>query len=95
MRKNKKDDQLFKRRNIHTAEDDAVSPLQESNGQTSGAYTMNDIMNGICSKDPVREFECVQAARHMLSKERSPPIDAMIGHGVVPMLINFLERTEK
>ncbi|XP_063706912.1 importin subunit alpha [Culicoides brevitarsis] len=92
LRKNKKDDQLFKRRNIHTADDEPLSPLQESNGQSPSTFNMTDIVNGLNSKDPVREFESVQAARKMLSKERNPPIDTMIGHGVVPIFVSFLER---
>lgn len=56
---------------------------------------MTDIVNGLNSKDPIREFESVQAARKMLSKERNPPIDTMIGHGVVPIFISFLERFDK
>lgn len=56
---------------------------------------MTEIVNGLNSKDPVREFESVQAARKMLSKERNPPIDTMIGHGVVPIFVGFLERFDK
>uniref|UniRef100_A0A336LQQ0 Importin subunit alpha n=1 Tax=Culicoides sonorensis TaxID=179676 RepID=A0A336LQQ0_CULSO len=92
LRKNKKDDHLFKRRNIHTAEDEASSPLQESNGQSPVVMNMTEIVNGLNSRDPTREFESVQSARKMLSKERNPPIDTMIGHGVVPIFVTFLER---
>ena len=96
LRKNKKEDQLFKRRNIvPIGDDDITSPLQENNGQSPVIMSMGDIVAGMNSKDSYKEFESVQAARKMLSKERNPPIDTMIGHGIVPMCVNFLDRHDE
>lgn len=93
LRKSRKDDQLLKRRNIREAE--ATSPLQESNGQSPVTTDINEIVNGMLSSDPKVQFEYTQHARKMLSRERNPPIDIIIGHGIVPMLVKFLENFER
>lgn len=90
LRKNKKEDQLFKRRNIH--DNEPTSPLQESNGQTTPAITnLEELVNVMRTADPNKQFEAVQMARKMLSKEKNPPIDPLIGHGVVPLCVQFLD----
>ena len=35
-----------------------------------------------------------QAARKMLSRERNPPIQMMIEHGIVPLLVTVLEKMD-
>lgn len=90
LRKNKKEDQLLKRRNIEAVE--PTSPLQESNGQSPVAtMTLDEIMSNIKNANPSMQFQAVQAVRKMLSRERNPPIDTVIEMGLVPTLINFLE----
>lgn len=90
LRKNKKEDQLLKRRNIEALE--PTSPLQESNGQSQApTMSLDEIIRNIKSADPSMQFQAVQAVRKMLSRERNPPIDTVIEMGLVPTLINFLE----
>jgi importin subunit alpha-1/8 len=87
LRKNKKDDQLLKRRNIEIQE--PTSPLQESNGQSpTTCLSIEEIMVAI--KNPSMQFNAVQSIRKMLSRERNPPIDIVIEQGLVPVLIHFL-----
>ena len=93
LRKNKKEDQLLKRRNIEANE--PTSPLQESNNQAVPNMTLQDIMNGVASSEPIKKFFAVQAVRKMLSRERNPPIDTVIEMGLVPSLIKFLEDFDK
>jgi importin subunit alpha-1/8 len=94
LRKNKKEDQLLKRRNIEAVE--PTSPLQESNGQSPAAsMTLEEIVTNIRNPNPSIQFQAVQAVRKMLSRERNPPIDTVIGMGLVPTLINFLEDFSK
>lgn len=93
LRKSKKEDQMFKRRNIN--EEDITSPLKESNGQSPVQMTVDEIVAAMQSTDPERQFAGMQAARKMLSRERNPPIDLMIGHGIVPICIRFLQNFEK
>jgi importin subunit alpha-1/8 len=92
LRKNKKDDQLNKRRNIDI--EDPTSPLQEVNGQSPVQLTLEEIVAGCNSRDKKREFAAVQAARKMLSRERNPPIDTMIGLGIVPICVKFLANAD-
>lgn len=94
LRKNKKEDQLLKRRNIEAVE--PTSPLQESNGQSPVAnMSLEDIVTNIRSASPSMQFQAVQAVRKMLSRERNPPIDTVIEMGLVPTLINYLEDFSK
>lgn len=93
LRKAKKEDQLFKRRNIN--EDDITSPLKEVNGQSPKQMSVDEIVMAMNSNDPERQFQGVQGARKMLSRERNPPIDLMIGHGVVPICVRFLQKFDK
>ncbi|KAG5682680.1 hypothetical protein PVAND_012016 [Polypedilum vanderplanki] len=94
LRKNKKEDQLLKRRNIEPAE--PTSPLQESNAQSpsASAISVDDIMMAINSTNPTLQFQAVQSVRKMLSREKNPPIDKIINMGLVPILINFLDNFE-
>lgn len=95
LRKNKKEDQLLKRRNIEVAE--PSSPLQEINSQSPGSNVvpMEEIFMNIQSKNPMQQFNAVQAIRKMLSREKNPPIDVVINMNFVPTLIKFLEDFEK
>nr|CAD7442156.1 unnamed protein product [Timema bartmani] len=89
LRKARKDDQLLKRRNISV--DDAGSPLQENNGQTNAPImSIQQIMEGMDSSDETKQLTATQAARKTLSRERNPPIDAMIESGIVPKCVGFL-----
>ena len=90
LRKNKKEDQLLKRRNIEAVE--PTSPLQESNGQSPAAsMSLKDIVTNIQTLNPTLQFQAVQAVRKMLSRELNPPIDTVINMDLVPTLISFLE----
>uniref|UniRef100_A0A1A9WKF3 Importin subunit alpha n=1 Tax=Glossina brevipalpis TaxID=37001 RepID=A0A1A9WKF3_9MUSC len=92
LRKSKKEDHLFKRRNIK--EDDLVSPLKEPNGQQPIQMSLDEIIQAMYSADSKKQFDGMQGARKLLSRERNPPIDLMIGHGIVPICIQFLQKTE-
>lgn len=90
LRKNKKEDQMLKRRNIEV--DEPTSPLQESNGQQAALpMTLEEIMANIMNPNPAIQFSAVQAVRKMLSRERNPPINTVIEMGLVPTLISFLD----
>lgn len=93
LRKSKKDDQIFKRRNIQESE--VTSPLQEKNGQSPKALDINEVVEGMHSTDPKLQYQFTQIARKILSREQNPPIDAIIGHGVVPLLVKFLDNFDK
>ncbi|XP_017005768.1 importin subunit alpha [Drosophila takahashii] len=91
LRKSKKEDQMFKRRNIN--DEDLTSPLKELNGQSPVQLSVDEIVAAMNSEDQERQFLGMQSARKMLSRERNPPIDLMIGHGIVPICIRFLQNS--
>lgn len=92
LRKSKKEDQMFKRRNIDA---NATSPLKEPNSPASpgaGLYSsLEDIINHMQCNDEQKVLRATQAARKILSQERNPPIEKLIGHGIVPLCVRFLE----
>lgn len=95
LRKQKKDDQLLKRRNV-TIDDEPTSPLQDAgNKQNVQPMSLQDIIQGINSTDPKLQFQATQAARKLLSKERNPPINEIIQAGVIPRMVQYLEYNDR
>uniref|UniRef100_A0A1B0FLY8 Importin subunit alpha n=1 Tax=Glossina morsitans morsitans TaxID=37546 RepID=A0A1B0FLY8_GLOMM len=92
LRKSKKEDHLLKRRNIK--EDDLISPLKEPNSQSAPSMSLDEIILAMHSEDPGKQFAGMQGARKLLSRERNPPIDLMIGQGIVPICIQFLQKMD-
>lgn len=94
LRKSKKECHLFKRRIVSEAE---LSPtpsltLKEKGRCTCGHPLMplDEIMAAMSCEDEELQFQGMQQARKMLSRERNPPIDRMIGYGIVPICVRFL-----
>ncbi|XP_070579990.1 importin subunit alpha-1-like [Ptychodera flava] len=92
LRKAKKDDQLLKRRNV-TIEEESVAPLQEQK-QASAQMSIEAIKADICSANPQKQLQATQAARKMLSRERNPPLDAIINAGLIPKFVESLARND-
>ncbi|KAK3097259.1 hypothetical protein FSP39_008167 [Pinctada imbricata] len=95
LRKQRKDDQLLKRRNV-AVEEEPTSPLQEVNANKAPAFTLIEIIQGVSGTDRQLQLQCTQAARKLLSKERNPPIDDIINaQGVIPKLVEFLAHNDR
>ena len=47
------------------------------------------------SLDPAVQFAAVQSARKILSRERNPPIEALIATGTIPRFVEFLAAADK
>uniref|UniRef100_A0A8C5K714 Importin subunit alpha n=1 Tax=Jaculus jaculus TaxID=51337 RepID=A0A8C5K714_JACJA len=86
LRKAKKDEQTLKRRNIT----DSTDPLFSSDGNEAH-LTLDEIIQGVNSSDPILCFGATQAARKILSREKNPPLKAIIEAGLIPRLVEFLK----
>lgn len=95
LRKKNKDDALSKRRNVCLDDsfDGPTSPLQDKNGQAQ-LPSLEEIRHGVFSDQPGNQYIYTQAARKILSRERNPPIDTLIEAGVIPRMVEFLQRSE-
>ncbi|XP_065888002.1 importin subunit alpha-4-like [Dysidea avara] len=89
LRKNRKDEQMLKRRNMPLVDDDDEDVnifLPTSNIQQSLAVLVQQAQ----SNEPGEQLMAVQHARKMLSKDKNPPINDLIKSGIVPVLVACL-----
>uniref|UniRef100_A0A1B0EVW8 IBB domain-containing protein n=1 Tax=Lutzomyia longipalpis TaxID=7200 RepID=A0A1B0EVW8_LUTLO len=89
LRKNKREETILKRRNVpvvdSTDEDDNLSSLN----------LFKLVENAADASNPEKQLAAVQSARRLLSSDRNPPIDDLIASGILPTLVQCLERHDQ
>lgn len=85
LRKARKEDQLSKRRNLNV-EEEKLDLLAD----TPGFSAVDKIIIGMNTSIEILQLEATQACRKLLSREKNPPISAMIEYGIVPRCIELL-----
>uniref|UniRef100_A0A8C4NN20 Karyopherin alpha 3 (importin alpha 4) n=1 Tax=Eptatretus burgeri TaxID=7764 RepID=A0A8C4NN20_EPTBU len=92
LRKNKRDEHLLKRRNV--PQDEFLDDSELDGDFRLQNASLEAIVQNAASDNPSIQLGAVQAARKLLSSDRNPPIDDLINSGILPILVQCLERDD-
>mmetsp|Transcript_40778 Transcript_40778/g.121680 ORF Transcript_40778/g.121680 Transcript_40778/m.121680 type:complete len:253 (+) Transcript_40778:85-843(+) len=94
LRKNKRDENLLKKRQTFAAPPLAIT---ESNKTGTSGQRLDELpmmVQGVFSSNLSEQYEATQKFRKLLSIERNPPIEEVIKTSVVPKFVEFLQRSD-
>ena len=96
IRKQKREDNLAKRRNLIAGEYDSGNLSDDDLDDDSGALSSGRMENfpqlvqGVLSQNADDQLLATTRIRKLLSKENNPPIERVIESGIVPRFVEFL-----
>jgi hypothetical protein len=90
LRKNKREENILKRRNIFPT----CSDSPDDDDLLSSSSLRRLVQTAGNDDDPEEQLQAVQTARRLLSSDRNPPIDELIKSGILPILVKCLERDD-
>lgn len=96
LRKQKREQQLIKRRNVNVADeiDQEAICSDETTSTDNQSLKQPAAIDALYSTDVKEQLIATQKFRRMLSKEPNPPIDMVIKQNIVPRLVQFLGNSE-
>lgn len=95
IRKAKRDEQLFKRRNVQETATAAEEQMVPNVSDGSFLQALPNMIGQLMSDNKDAQLQATQMFRKLLSKDPNPPIDEVIEAGVIPRLVEFLQRAEE
>lgn len=101
LRKQKRDEQLSKRRNVGLGQIDdteeggaADSTMLDADSTSSVGIVDEELLHSLYSDSVEVQLQSTERFRKLLSREPNPPINQVIEAGVIPRLIQFLHTTD-
>ena len=86
---------MQKRRNVPNADSTDSADDMSVQIEKLGTESLTHLVMCSASNNEMEQLEAVQSVRKLLSSDRNPPIDELIGCGMLPILVECLTKDDK
>ncbi|PVG04767.1 putative SRP1-importin alpha [Serendipita vermifera] len=93
IRRQKREENLAKRRNLYPSDANGVDSDDEAAGEWEAQGPQ--LAQGVFSGDLPQQIEATARIRRLLSKEDNPPIEQVIRAGLIPAFVEFLKHPDQ